>query len=270
MGQPGTVIPPWWRDGIGTWYEALWSPPPSPQLVFSLSRVCRLFFPSFLLSFPLSFSSLREALFPSCISRGGSSPSSSIVSAETCVGRVVHTWTFNFALFEWPTPYAFPSLVVPASFATRRTMTPQVCVRSLSLSRDIITILPDTHHRLIPRVFYDRNRYLLMTWSASRPQTLSRFLASCKLSSLVGRVPFVYNVTRFCLCTLLTACIDYAFVLSIKRNHPIRYPENPWYARIIDGKDLRYRINLWIRRDMLTNLQTVPFSRLTGEHAIAK
>jgi len=52
-------------------------------------------------------------------------------------------------------------------------------MRPLSLSFSLLSrhnyYLPNTHHQLIPRVFYDRNKYRVMTESTPRPFTSSSF-----------------------------------------------------------------------------------------------
>lgn len=85
-----------------------------------------------------------------------------------------------------PLHHPFPRLASPPRRAAiSRTRLP-VCVRTLARHN---YYLLDTHHRFIPRVFHGRNRYRLMTESASRPFAPSRSSHRGKLSSLLGRAP---------------------------------------------------------------------------------
>lgn len=140
MGHPETVIPPWWRDGTGTWYRAL--PLSDRPFPLPLRRPLLSFTPSF-------------HLFPRA-SRAGSFPSDHSAErfrgdTDARPGRAVHTWTFNFALFE-EAPlllrrsrfYARSFVPFTAWHSATAALRFSVCVRSLplsfSLARDIITI----------------------------------------------------------------------------------------------------------------------------------
>lgn len=151
---------------------------PSPRSFFPSSSLPAPFFLSLLLSIFFS----RAGSFPSA----DRSPECFRGDTNARLGRVVHTWTFNFALFEAPffslALYVAPvSTPVPSSRLSHGiAQLPllhswYVSALSLSLARHNY-YLPDTHHRLIPRVFHDHNKYRLMTESAPRPFAPSSFL----------------------------------------------------------------------------------------------
>lgn len=147
---------------------------PSPRSFFPSSSLPPSFFHSF---FP-SFS--RAGGFPSV----DHSPECFRGDTNARLGRVVHTWTFNFALFETP---SFPSLsVAPVSTPvpssrlshgiTQLPLLHSWYVSALSFLSPLSLFLsrhnyylPDTHHRLIPRVFHSHNKYRLMTESVPCP-----------------------------------------------------------------------------------------------------